>query len=311
MSTAYLAADGYEQPLRDELTRAGLGPSLHWSDGRLAHSDAPPVDAAWALNTWYDVESLPITSIADAARQLRDRQRNWCAYPPEARGRTALIAAKLPHVSGRTLALGDAAPSAPLGSWTLLGPDRILAAARCASPFPNGEVALEEVRDGPPSRAYRKLWEAFVRLGRHPEPGERAVDLGASPGGWTWLLHRFGATVTAVDRAPLDDAVAALDGVRWIGRSAFGLEPGALVAADGAPQWVCSDIACYPRRLLELLRSWRAAAPAATIVFTVKFQGPTDHDATDALRAEPGVRLLHLHHNKHELTLLAEPAPEP
>ncbi|MCC6433540.1 MAG: hypothetical protein IT196_00775 [Acidimicrobiales bacterium] len=308
MTTAYLAAAGYEQALREELQRAGLGPSLRWLDDRLVRSDAPAVDAAWAINTWFDAETLDIASIADAARHLRERQRNWCAYPPGARGRTALITAKLPHVSGRALALGDVAPTAPLGSWTLLGPDRILAAARCSSPFPNGEVVLEEHRDGPPSRAYRKLWEAFVQLGRHPRPGERAIDLGASPGGWTWLLHHFGAAVTAVDRAPLDDAIAAQRGVRWIGQSAFSLDPVALVERDGMPQWVCSDIACYPGRLLELLRTWRVAAPAATIVFTVKFQGPTDHDATDVLRAEPGVRLVHLHHNKHELTLLAPPA---
>ncbi|WP_457844104.1 SAM-dependent methyltransferase, partial [Staphylococcus aureus] len=79
-----------------------------------------------------------------------------------------------------------AAPTAPLGSWTLLAPDRMLAAARCSSPFPNGEVGFIEDKAGPPNRAYLKLWEALVRLRRWPQPGERCLDLGASPGGWTY-----------------------------------------------------------------------------------------------------------------------------
>ncbi len=66
---------------------------------------------------------------------------------------------------------------------------------------------------GPPSRAYLKLWEALVRFGRWPAPGDRCLDLGASPGGWTWVLAKLGANVTAVDKAPLAPAVAAMPGV--------------------------------------------------------------------------------------------------
>jgi 23S rRNA (cytidine2498-2'-O)-methyltransferase len=39
-------------------------------------------------------------------------------------------------------------------------------------------------------------------------------------------------------------------------------------------------------------------------VCTVKFQGATDHDATSAFAAIPGSQVVHLHHNKHELTFL-------
>jgi 23S rRNA (cytidine2498-2'-O)-methyltransferase len=37
-------------------------------------------------------------------------------------------------------------------------------------------------------------------------------------------------------------------------------------------------------------------------VCTVKFQGATDHAAAEAFAAIPGGRLMHLYHNKHELT---------
>ena len=253
MITAYLAADGFEAELAEELRRAGLASAMRPSHGQLFITDADPVDAAWAINTWFDAEEVPVGSIGDAARQLRDRQRNWCGYAPLHRGRAELVTAKLPHVSGRALALGEDPPRAPLGSWTLLAADRMLVAARCSSPFPNGRPALQERREGPPSRAYLKLWEGLLRVGRWPGPGDRCIDLGASPGGWTWLLSELGASVVAVDKAPLDPAVAARHGVSWRGESAFGLQPAHLqprVPGDDPVTWVFSDIACYPDRLL-------------------------------------------------------------
>ena len=152
---------------------------------------------------------------ATAAKALRDRQRNWALYAPDHRGRAALIAERLPHVSAKPLLFGARAPTAPLGSWTLLAPDLLLASTRCSSPFPNGEPRFVEDRDGPPSRAYLKLWEALVRLDRWPTAGDVCLDLGASPGGWTWLLAQSGARVIAVDKAPLDPRVSGLANVEW------------------------------------------------------------------------------------------------
>lgn len=297
MTTAYLAAEGFEGQLADEL--AGRGVRLRRRHHRLLLSDDPPVAAAWAANTWFDVEQLDVTSIGDAARQLRDRQRSWAMYAPEHHGRAALVQAKLPHVSARPLAFGDAVPSSPLGSWTLLGPTTVLAATRCSSPFPHGEVRFVEDREGPPSRAYLKLWEAIVRSGRTPAVGDRCLDLGASPGGWTWLLAQYGCDVTAVDRSPLDPDVEDLPGVTFVEGSAFGLDP----RRDGPVDWLCSDVVAYPDRLLALVERWIEADAARTIVCTVKFQGPTDHEMARRFADLPGARLEHLHHNKHELTL--------
>jgi 23S rRNA (cytidine2498-2'-O)-methyltransferase len=176
----------------------------------------------------------------------------------------------------------------------------MLAAAHCSSPFANGEVAFVEDRTGPPNRAYLKLWEALVRLGRWPGPGERCLDLGASPGGWTWVLARLGAAVVAVDKAPLDPRVAAMSGVSWRGESAFALAPESVGAVD----WLFSDIVCYPTRLLRLVETWRSSGLVRNFVCTLKFQGETDHDAAAAFAAIPGAQVLHLHNNKHELTFL-------
>jgi len=70
--------------------------------------------------------------------------------------------------------------------------------------------------------------------------------------------------------------------------------------------WLFSDVICYPQRLLGLIERWRAEGAAPNFVCTIKFQGSDEHEAARAFAAIPGARLLHLHHNKHELTFLLE-----
>ncbi|MBM3623135.1 MAG: hypothetical protein FJX20_20840 [Alphaproteobacteria bacterium] len=296
MTSAHLAAEGFEAQLREELRR--LGVAVRAEHGRLFVCEDAAAMPAWAANSWLDAEEIAIASIGDAASKLRAIQRNWAMYAPVHVRRAALIQERLPHVSAKPLVFPAEAPTAPLGSWTLLAPDRLLCAARCASPFPNGEVAFVEDREGPPSRAYLKLWEALTRLGVRPGPGARCLDLGATPGGWTWVLASLGAAVLAIDKAPLDPKVAAMPGVDWRGESAFALDP----ASVGPVDWLFSDIICYPARLLALVRRWMEQGRVRNFVCTIKFQGETDHDTAAAFAAIAGSRLFHLHHNKHELT---------
>jgi 23S rRNA (cytidine2498-2'-O)-methyltransferase len=297
--TAYLAAEGFEDQLRIE-----LGERLRAEHGRLLIADGEE-PCAWAANTWFDVQETQITSIGDAATKLKAIQRNWVPYAPQHHGRAKLIVEKLPHVSGKALTFGVPLPAAPLGSFTLLAPDRLLYAARCSSPMPNGEFAFNEDREGPPSRAYLKLWEGLTRhrleFGTDlPKPGDICLDLGSSPGGWTWVLGSLGATVTAIDKAPLAPNVAAMKTVQWKQGSAFALEPKEFPRVD----WLCSDVICYPARLLKLVERWLAVSDVRNAVCTLKFQGETDFETAQGFAAIPGSRLLHLHHNKHELTWL-------
>ncbi len=291
--SAYLAAEGLEQPLLEELERAGV--PVHAWHGRLALSHAPPHPAAWALDVWTAPQEHPAPSVKAAADALRGVQRNWSAYAAGHHRRTALITARLPPVRALPLRFPGLAPTSHLGAWTLLEPDRLLLSPTKTSPFPGGECRFHEDHIGPPSRAYLKLWEALTRLGEHPGPGDRCVDLGASPGGWTWALAQLGARVRAVDKAPLDPRVAALPGVEQVLDSAFALPPEPV-------DWLCSDVIAYPPRLLGLVERWIAAGCVRRIVCSVKFQGPTDADTATAFAAISGGRLAHLFHNKHELT---------
>jgi 23S rRNA (cytidine2498-2'-O)-methyltransferase len=288
---AYLADAGFEEALAEELRRSGR--SIARWHGLLALSPEEPGPSAWALEVWDAPREVPAPSIKAGADALRAIQRNWALVPGARHRRAKLIEARLPPVKARPLLFPEAAPSAHLGGWTLLEPEAILASPTKSSPFPGGAVRFVEDREGPPSRAYLKLWEALTRLGRHPGPGEHCLDLGASPGGWTWALARLGARVTAVDKAPLDPRVRAMDGVAWRQESAFALEPERV-------DWLFSDVICYPARLLALVRRWLPLA--RNLVCTVKFQGATDHEVAAEFAAIPGAVLFHGAHNKHELT---------
>ena len=303
---AYLAADGLAEPLGTELARAGVGFSWH---GGLALSEQAPVPCAWAQDVWASPQEAPAPSIKAAADALRGVQRNWAAVEaPGQHRRMALIAARLPPVRARPLPFPAPAPTAPLGGWTLLDTDRLLFSATTASPFPRGECRFAEDRAGPPSRAYLKAWEAWTLWGEHPEPGERCIDLGAAPGGWTWAAATLGARVLAVDKAPLDPGVAALPGVETRLDSAFALDPAGW--ADAPFDWLLCDVIAYPARSLALAERWIAAGAARRVLCTVKFQGETDHDSAAGFAAIPGGRLRHLFHNKHELTFMWPHATE-
>jgi 23S rRNA (cytidine2498-2'-O)-methyltransferase len=295
IGAAYLAAPEFAAQLGQELDRRGVAVSA-WH-GDLALSPDPPVPAAWALDIWTSPSVIPAPSVKAAADALRAIQRNWAGYHAGHHRRAALIADRLPPVKARPLTFPEPAPASHLGAWTLLAPDQLLASPTKSSPFVNGECHFVEDHIGPPSRAYLKLQEALVRFGQWPKAGEQCLDLGAAPGGWTWVLASLGATVTSVDKAPLDPSVRAMPNVTERLESAFALPPEPV-------DWLCSDVIAYPDRMLALVRRWIEAGAVRHIVCTLKFQGTTDHDTAEAFAAIPGGQVMHLFHNKHELTFL-------
>lgn len=303
---AYLAARGFLGHLLEELPdHARLDGELVgcWSPvaegtGAVPSASGSPVPY-WTRNIWQEPFLLEFDSISQAAKALRSMQRNWAAYPTRLHRRMALIAEALPPLPLKPKAFPFILPTSPMGSFTLLDEHLLLGSAVCSSPFPNGEFSFVEDRIGPPSRAYRKLWEALLYAGKLPGPGDRCLDAGASPGGWTWALASLGAGVLAVDRALLDESVAAMPGVRYMKHDAFTLRPEELEPVD----WFCSDVICYPEALYEWISAWRESGRAKNYLCTIKMQGASfDKATTDKFAAIPGSKIIHLWHNRHELT---------
>ena len=291
--TVYQAPPG----LLPELVRE-LGDTVTAVRAPLVLADGPPRPAAFAANVWLEPVYLDAPSIGAAAKALRDIQRNWHPVPTGHHRRLALIDEKLPKVSAKPLAYGAPLPEAPLGAFTLWDERRLLASPRLREPVPDGVYRFEEDRVGPPSRAYLKLWELFTRLGTCPAPGELCLDMGGSPGGWAWVLAGCGARVYCIDKAPLAAGLAGHPLIETCQGSAFGLDP----RHAGAVDWLFSDVICYPDRLYDWLARWLELGQCRRFVLTVKLQGETDFALLDRFRAIPGAGLVHLSHNKHELT---------
>ena len=89
IGAAYLAAEGFEADLAEELRRAGRSISA-WH-GRLALSPEPPAPMVWALEAWTDPRELPAPSVKAAADALRGIQRNWALFAAGHHRRAALI----------------------------------------------------------------------------------------------------------------------------------------------------------------------------------------------------------------------------
>src|SRR5262249_40303602 len=151
---------------------------------------------------------------------------------------------------------------------------------------------------------FRKLEEALVWLGDEPRAGQRCVDLGAAPGGWSHVALKRGALVTAVDRADLDPRLARR--VRHVRRDGFSFTP------DDTPvDWLLCRIIAAPEKSLALLEKWLGAHWTRNLVFHLKFKGRGDYAlaerARDVVRAARprDFRVKHLFHDKNEVTVMA------
>jgi 23S rRNA (cytidine2498-2'-O)-methyltransferase len=90
----------------------------------------------------------------------------------------------------------------------------------------------------------------------------------------------------------------AMPGVRFQKHDAFTLSPGEIGPLD----WLFSDVICYPRRLYEWIEKWLNSGFRGNFVCTIKMQGEWDAETTRLFAAIPGGVVVHLYHNKHELT---------
>lgn len=271
-----------------------------------------PGDPVWFRLLWLQPESLTFGSAAEAARLLRERNGLWVEFLPRHYRRGMLIKDRLPVFRPKPLEFPKAPPTARIGAWTLLDEHTLLCSAETDSPFPGGVAQFVPPRSPPPSAAYRKLQEALTlfraRWGDIPKPGDWCLDAGASPGGWSWVLAGLGCRVLAVDRGPLAPTVAAREEVRFLQGDGLRIHPARLAREGWAPfDWVFSDMAALPRKVLSWVRLWLEAPRPPRMVVTVKVSGEPDWDTLRGFQALGGGRLCHLSHNKHELTWMWAP----
>lgn len=164
---------------------------------------------------------------------------------------------------------------------------------------------------GAPSRSTLKLDEALLTLLTPAErearlqPGMRAVDLGASPGGWTFQMVRRQISVTAVDNGRLDAGLLASGRVNHLRADAFAYRPAQAV------DWLLCDVIEAPRRIAALMAEWFRRGDTRAAIFNLKLPGrERQAELTRCLallRQLPGLslRVRHLYHDREEVTVCA------
>lgn len=201
----------------------------------------------------------------------------------------------------------------------LAGDHALLASSQVedSAPWPQGIPRLRLGRDAP-SRSALKLEEAFLTLldenerARWLKPGMKAADLGAAPGGWSWILARKGVHVTAIDNGPLADSALATGLIRHVRADGFTWQPVHPV------DWMVCDMVEQPRRVAERVAEWFIQGWCRRAIFNLKLPMKKRYVEVQAnlgdfvSRCEQaGVavewRAKQLYHDREEITVYAGP----
>ncbi len=300
MLTAYFFIEAFRAELLAELNSKSEE-ILFQTEGFLAVR-ARAIDSVWAQQTLTNAGLIDFQSIGEAVKKLQALHKGpWMGASVSHHRRASLIAEKLRCRPQQPISFLDPKALKPKSVFCLLEQNRLLASTQAFPNFPQGVIHFEETKAAP-SRAYLKLWELFTIHGFHPSGKDVCLDLGSSPGGWTWVLSQLGCRVLSVDKAPLAPELLRNRKVTSIKRDAFNLDPRQIVEEYGPVDWLFSDIICEPQRLLELVEKWRARSAIPNYVCTVKFKGSSDLKTLAQLLKLPNSRAHHLFHNKHEVT---------
>lgn len=179
------------------------------------------------------------------------------------------------------------APDHSLVQLLLLSPERGYLAVNVAPaphqlrrvlwPFPGGDVPVA-VDKTAPSRAFAKLLEAEQRMACRIAAGQECVDLGASPGSWSYVALQRGAWVTAVDRAPLRADLMSHPRLTFQRGDAFSFTPSEPV------DWLLCDVIAAPLRSFDLLLRWVKQGRARRFVVTLKFKGTAEYGLLEQVK---------------------------
>jgi 23S rRNA (cytidine2498-2'-O)-methyltransferase len=186
--------------------------------------------------------------------------------------------------------------------WTSVAPSSAL-----SDRVPGG-VHRMRMDPAAPSRSYLKMEEALLRSGLPVTDGERVLDLGAAPGGWSHAFLKRGCHVIGVDRGPMKLRVPDVTSARFTHVREDGLVY--VPPAEWLPlDWLVSDMLVPPGKALGLLRRWIGRRWARRFVVTLKLPQkqawPVLRDVMAWLDRCEGFQyeIRQLYHNRREVTL--------
>lgn len=183
-----------------------------------------------------------------------------------------------------------------------------------SAPWPLGIPRLRMHADAP-SRSALKLEEALLVMLDDGErkallrDGMRAADLGAAPGGWTWVLTRHGLRVQSIDNGPLRQHVLDTGLVEHLRADGFNWQP------KQPLDWMVCDMVEQPRRVAERMATWLREGWCRHAAFNLKLPMKKRWQETllclDLFAQQAGkpltIRAKQLYHDREEITVFATP----
>lgn len=263
--------------------------------------DAKPV---WAQDWLPDCKVYEFTSKSDAIKLLKS-QKNLGVFVPSPFHQSLAESIQVDLRSLKLKRLKYEVPSQfnfKYFAWTILKDRQIAICEQPTSRYPLGRHEFNEDKDTPPNRAYLKMWEALCLDYIQVKPDQTVIDLGSSPGGWSWVLSQQAEKVYSVDRAALDPKISRIPNIKHVIGDAFQVAPADYKDCD----WVFSDIICTPERLLTLVKNWQDQSNVKNFMCTIKFKGPCDFDIMREFLKIEHSRIIHLYHNKNEVTWIKQ-----
>lgn len=293
IAAVYFAKSEFLSDLCDELS------DVSSVIDNVVFSSHKKLNVCFAQDIWLEPQIITFNSISEAVKILRGAGKFWYLHPITNIRRSRLIEEQLRQFSPLMQHFPIKSEIPAIGVFSLLDQHTLVYSSKRLKKWPQGNCYFIEDKINPPNRAYLKLWEALTFVEKLPNPGDKVLDLGASPGGWTYVMHSLGADVTAVDKALLDPKIAKLPGIHYLQQSAFALEPGKL---EQSYDWVLSDVACYPERAYALIMKWIESEKAKQMIFTIKLQGKIDLSLIKQFQSIPNSFIINMFYNKHEVT---------
>ncbi len=331
----FSAAEDFLVPATEELRElfpdaafGAVGPDLGWiaaeglSIGALAETcrDTPTI---FIRHLMREVGSIPADPSANLADVVAIAIGTWTQLPlkPEVSLQVWSIGEVTTGYRADELrrALADALGErgvtvARSGQDQILGaivtPEGVLlglnSAGSALSDWPGGQVRMAKPK-GQISRSEFKLEELFRVHDLDVPTSGIAIDLGASPGGWTRILRQRGLTVWAIDPAKLDSRLAHDARIHHVQMTAGPF----LNMTDVVADLVVNDMRMDPDLSVSvMLDAAKRLAPGGMMIQTLKV---TPHNTlrtarraiADLQRAYDIVWAGQLHHNRNEVTVVA------
>lgn len=179
----------------------------------------------------------------------------------------------------------------------------VSAAALNLSPWPGGAPPFP-ADPNRVNRAEQKLMEAVEIFRIRLCPGQHALDLGASPGGWTRVLLLSGLRVTAVDPQPLLPSLFFHPSVTYEPVTAEEF----LARKPGEFDFIANDMVMHPQDSARLMVAYaKHLKPGGTAVMTLKLGSLSrsrvmDHCFRILRKAYRIPRVRQLYYNRSEVT---------